>query len=275
MSDDYREKFSKQIINQEIKGLEHADTFEFSCRMCGECCHNREDILLSSYDVFRLSQYLKLQPLEFVGKYCDKYIGRDSKLPIISLLFKKRESLGQEYTACPFLKHRDGFLRCTVHQGKPFVCAAYPLGRACQEKDGVRKVLYYKQDVSCGKSGVTQTVQEWLDSYGLNDSEEAFVAFSNFIVDLYDIIDLKKFNEDKSVSKEMINDFYLMLTYLLYWNYDIEKPFIPQYKINIEEIIEKTKEYVTILSTIGIRVVGQNYKIEPARATSIMEKLES
>ena len=40
--------------------LEHAlsidDTFQFRCTQCGECCKHREDILISPFDLFRLTR---------------------------------------------------------------------------------------------------------------------------------------------------------------------------------------------------------------------------
>ena len=50
--------------------LEHAlsidDTFQFHCNQCGECCKHREDILISPFDLFRLTRYLNMKPTEFV-----------------------------------------------------------------------------------------------------------------------------------------------------------------------------------------------------------------
>lgn len=271
---DYREKFTNQIINKEIKGLGHDDSFEFSCNICGSCCRNRNDILLSSYDVFRLSKHLEMSPYEMINKYCDRYIGGDSKLPIVSIKFKTIDNLGKTYTACPFLKHRDGLVKCTVHEAKPFVCAAYPLGRAFKNEDDVQSVAYYRQDVTCGGKGKTQTVREWLDSYALSDSEEAFLVFTNFITDIYRIINLKKLYESKDISDDIKNTFYSMLINVMYVDYHIDEPFLEQYKRNIEIILERAKELVTLFYVSGIDIKGRNFKVDTKSIYSILKKNE-
>lgn len=51
------------------------DTFSFSCNQCGKCCINREDILLSPFDLYRMSKKLNMTPNEFVAQYGEAYIG--------------------------------------------------------------------------------------------------------------------------------------------------------------------------------------------------------
>lgn len=41
------------------------DTFRFHCDQCGRCCTQREDIILSPMDIFRISKELKMSPTEF------------------------------------------------------------------------------------------------------------------------------------------------------------------------------------------------------------------
>ena len=33
------------------------DTFKFNCTLCGKCCKDREDILLTPRDIFRLAKH--------------------------------------------------------------------------------------------------------------------------------------------------------------------------------------------------------------------------
>ena len=42
------------------------DTFEFECRQCGQCCHNRDDLVLTAYDIFRIARHLSVTPLEVI-----------------------------------------------------------------------------------------------------------------------------------------------------------------------------------------------------------------
>ena len=107
------ENFDKMKI-----GLD--DKFRFSCKQCGKCCTEREDILLTPFDLFRLSKKLNMTPNDFVEKYGETYIGDSSRMVIVRL--KPRGSIRR----CPLLKDR----KCSVHDAKPRVCAMFPIGRA-------------------------------------------------------------------------------------------------------------------------------------------------
>ena len=95
------------------------ETFQFHCTQCGECCVNREDILLNPRDMYKIARYLKMEPRDVLEKYCETYIGETSRMPIIRLL-----PIGK-IKRCPFLKN----CKCEIHEAKPSVCAIYPLGR--------------------------------------------------------------------------------------------------------------------------------------------------
>ena len=73
------ENFDKMKI-----GLD--DKFRFSCKQCGKCCTEREDILLTPFDLFRLSKKLDMTPNDFVEKYGETYIGDSSRM-VITLKF--------------------------------------------------------------------------------------------------------------------------------------------------------------------------------------------
>ena len=74
------------------------DTFRFHCKACGKCCKNREDVLLTPYDLFRIARYLGRTPSEIVDKYCDTYMGPDSHLPVVRIKPVPPDN------SCPFLR---------------------------------------------------------------------------------------------------------------------------------------------------------------------------
>ena len=45
----------EDIINASKHALKPGQTFRFHCTQCGDCCRNREDILLTPYDLFRIA----------------------------------------------------------------------------------------------------------------------------------------------------------------------------------------------------------------------------
>ena len=109
----------KMIENIDSMTVSLDDTFKFHCDQCGKCCTNRENIILSPMDVFRLSRELNITPVEFYKEYCVFNIGENSRIPIIRLA-----SVGRD-RHCVLLKDR----KCSVHKVKPAVCGMYPLGR--------------------------------------------------------------------------------------------------------------------------------------------------
>ena len=96
------------------------DRFAFRCAGCGGCCRGREDIVLSGYDLYRLSRRLGLPPKLTAQAFCRRYIGTVSRLPVLRLAPVRAAG-----NNCPFLTEG----RCAVHQARPLVCALYPLGQ--------------------------------------------------------------------------------------------------------------------------------------------------
>ena len=67
------------------RGMSEIDVdsqFKFHCTQCGNCCRNRDDIILSPKDLFKLAVELKQDIKSVVEQYCEQYIGRDSRLSI-------------------------------------------------------------------------------------------------------------------------------------------------------------------------------------------------
>lgn len=61
--------------NREPIMLTSEDRFSFDCTQCGKCCRNREDVLLTGPDIYRVSQALDMKPNAFIEQYCEIYIG--------------------------------------------------------------------------------------------------------------------------------------------------------------------------------------------------------
>lgn len=115
------DKRLKEIVdNFDSMKIGADEPFRFHCTMCGRCCINREDILLTPRDIYRMAKELQISPEELFKRYCETYIGHDSCIPIVRL--KPRGSVKR----CPLLKDR----KCSVHKAKPGVCAMFPIGGA-------------------------------------------------------------------------------------------------------------------------------------------------
>ena len=205
------------------------DTFQFRCDRCGKCCRDREDILLSPRDIYKMSKHLGITPLQFYHQYCISHIGPSSRVPIVRL-----EPQG-EHMVCPLLKGNS----CSVHAVKPSVCALYPLGRYMKiDKEdfnagtlGGASVQYLLQDdVDCGDKTETHTVREWLAGFEIAIEDEAFIAWNEA---------LSMFSPRIKEIETRLKPFSQMLLFEsmkvgLYLNYRTDREFLPQLRENIK-----------------------------------------
>lgn len=196
------------------------DTFDFKCRQCGKCCHNRDDLLFTGLDVFRITKYLGIQPIDVIAKNCEVYIGDNSQIPVVHVLPKSHDGV------CPFL--RSG--KCSVHAAKPVVCAVFPLARV-HASDSNEAFYVLQEDVSCGEKGELHTIRDWLGSFQIqvNDSDgklwsEAVIYCATYMI--------KKKAMNSKRKQELWNEMFC----LLYLAYDIHKEFAPQLSANLEQI---------------------------------------
>ncbi len=193
------------------------DTFQFHCKACGKCCKNREDVLLTPYDLFRIARYLGRASAEIVDKYCDAYIGPDSHLPVVWIRPVPPDN------SCPFLRNK----KCIVHQDKPMVCAAYPLARITQP--GEPAPFYVLQPGNpCGGTDRTVTVRQWLGHLCSEEGEQTSMMWGELIALFAQPL---HFLWQRMSDKEK-EDVWSSLLTLLYLDYDIDSPFLPQLKIN-------------------------------------------
>jgi uncharacterized protein len=87
-------------------------TVQFQCKQCGSCCKSDSMIPLTLDDVFRIADFLDLEPDEFFIRYCTE-VGIGNSVPMAYL---RRDN------GCPFLE--DGL--CSVHFVKPLLCKYMP-----------------------------------------------------------------------------------------------------------------------------------------------------
>lgn len=88
---------------------------EFECAMCGRCCASQDLVQVTSYELFRLADFLGMKPAAFFGRYCE--LTATNLNPAPHLYIKTAGG------ACPFLKDR----KCSVHEARPYACKAYPM----------------------------------------------------------------------------------------------------------------------------------------------------
>ena len=210
----YEETLAKDILNN---ALSPSDTFQFTCRECGECCRNRSTpIMLSGLDIYRIAQGLRIDPYEVLARYTTGHLGETSHAPVVVL----RERLDG---SCSLL--RTG--KCTVHEFKPIACAVHPIGRVIDLAS--KKSIYIRQSGGCsGESGGrTWTLNEWLDAWGLKELDEPSLAWNLMAGGVAMVMhDIKTSKIDR--------DTIWMLYQQMYSEFDTDKEFIPQVERNSE-----------------------------------------
>ena len=208
------------------------DTFKFHCDQCGKCCTNREDIILSPMDIFKMAKELKISTVDFFHEYCVFNIGDHTRLPIVRLA-----SEGKDFH-CVLLKSH----RCSVHKVKPAVCAMFPLGRYMSfEKDeydaesiSTSKVKYLLQPPECGDESEEHTVREWLSGFDIKLEDEAFVEWQKAISRFS-----KKMKElERKHDMLTMMEIWFVVRVVLYLQYDTSIDFLPQFKTNTENLLK-------------------------------------
>lgn len=208
------------------------DTFKFHCTQCGKCCVNRDDIMLSPMDIFKIAKELKISPHAFFYKYCTRVIGCNSRVPIIML-----RPVGKNHR-CPLLKNN----KCAVHNVKPAVCGMFPLGRYIAtspedyNKEGFAgsEVKYLLQPIECGDDSETHTVREWLSEFDISLEDKAFVRWHQAIAEISSILQALEKKWDPFTMMEV----WFVVQITLYQNYDTEKAFMPQFEENIAGVLD-------------------------------------
>lgn len=224
----------KNIIeNYERMNIGIDEPFKFHCTMCGKCCINREDILLSPIDVYNMAKELSITTKEFFETYCEAYIGSDSQMPIMRL--KPRGSIKR----CPLLKDR----KCSVHKAKPVVCAMFPIGRCVpaesydKKTKSITKVDYIFTDPGCGDDSENHTIREWFNEFGIPLDDVFFRKWMSFFIRL-----ATKFRDaEPNTAPGVMQKAWDITLVKMYLDYDLNKDFMPQFEENADFIINLMK----------------------------------
>lgn len=231
-----------QMLLELIKHpLKPDDTFKFHCTQCGNCCKYRNDILLNPFDLCRMSKALGISLPDVLQKYTYFYVGETSKFPLVAL--KMQENTG----FCPFLNKDNS---CRIQEGKPSVCALYPLGRFTKKKtdsksEGGLKVQYFLQPVFCGTRDEAHTLGEWLKGFGMEESEEWLSVWHEAV----NLVSDKTRSIFPELSERLEKEITAHLVSALYFQYDTAKPMVPQVKANASTAVKMLDDIQMILAS--------------------------
>ncbi len=242
------------------------DTFGFKCQRCGDCCMNRNDIILNPFDVYTGARYLGIRPVDFIEKYTYGAFGGHSKTPMVLLK-------SQDNGYCPLLEldPTNGLFGCKINDAKPGACSNHPIGVMFQKDFQTNEVSGYQfikvSQCDNSRSNEMHVVKDWTKRY-IDNAEQIqlafemqgvineffdprlFYAFFMTIVDTFSMFDIlgltqnEQFNEALKDGTEIKEDAkfvfekYVRAIYTLYFDYDISQEFIPQAQQHLKEIRE-------------------------------------
>ena len=126
-------------------------SFCFRCRpelACFNRCCREATIILSPYDILRLSRSLGLATREFVSRYTRREAESRSHLPLVLIKYGRTGG-------CPFLGERG----CTIYADRPAACRLFPLTQGSElTPEGVVDHYFLRRLEYC--EGLAEE-QEW------------------------------------------------------------------------------------------------------------------
>lgn len=189
-----------------------------ACRGCGGCCRHRQDLLLSGYDLFRISRRLALPPAVAAASFCLRYVGEESRLPLLRMR-TQRENEG----ACVFLTAEN---RCSIHTARPLACALFPLGQSLlEEKGGSLSARYFSQQAPCQEpGGPIAVLGDFLMASGVLEREPIDIRWAQVCLALSQA--LRQGSPHHPPLWEKL--WQRRIFHALYENYDTEQAYLPQ-----------------------------------------------
>lgn len=195
----------------------------FKCTGCGECCrHVRETVPVDSQDVFRITKYLRDRgadinyPDEFLYMYAEP-VPLDQSGYFVYFL----KSVGEE-DACIFLKNN----RCMIHESKPRACRLYPFMVEPSES-GAHQYLYTRERLHHFRGPIIET-RSWMKKNFPKEDREFMSADYGRVVELARLL--------RDIPEDRKSDAVLHFHRLRYSEFDLDKPFMDQFRRNQEKL---------------------------------------
>lgn len=191
------------------------------CRGCSACCRGMGDtVILDPSDVYRLTKGLHKSFEELFQNYVELHVEEGLLMPNLRMT-------GTENN-CVFLQ-KEG--RCGIHEFRPGLCRAFPLGR--NYMDG--KLSYFLLEECPMQDKTKVKVEKWL---GMSDSKsyhEFLISWHYLVKELKNRAAALAVREDEKL-KEM-NLLFLQTFYIR--PYDTDGDFYAQYEERREGFLSR------------------------------------
>lgn len=196
------------------------DWVTFQCRLCGNCCRNLENqLMLEPLDAYNLARCLRERgEVTSIDDVCMRYAHSDMLEGCLPIYIMNTE--GPDH-ACVFLK--DG--RCSVYKGRPHVCRIYPFSVRPGQRGRVFEFYRCVDQHAAHFSGNQMQVKDWLYENFSKESREFWTAEGDILPVLGRLL--------SSLDASELQASLFQILHYRYYNYDLDQPFMPQYKANM------------------------------------------
>lgn len=220
--------FVKEVSHLEtIRAVSLNEKVLFRCRLCGGCCrYVKDSIMLEPLDCYHLSRHLRDQgePVSGIEDVLAQYAHAawlSDNFPIFLL------NTAGPFDVCAFLKKG----RCSVYEARPRVCRMYPFSVAPGERGRDFRYLLCKEKPHHFTDGLV-TVRNWLSENFTQEFREALKAD-------FAVLSILSRNIH-AMGTEKFQSLLFQFLYYRYYNYDLDQPFLPQFRSNLEQLKELT-----------------------------------
>lgn len=215
-------------MNMEAKPVSSNARIAFRCEKCAACCQNLADpFMLDALDAYRLAKHLREHGECIEGT--DDVLSRYAEPALVECYPIFRVKTAGKDAACIFLK--DG--KCSVYGARPQVCRLYPFTVAPGSKGrDFQYLLCTERDHHFGRGSVT--VKDWMSENFPKEAREFSRAQNEWFPRIARGIHALG---DTGRKRALFR-----ILYYLYYGYDLDKPFLPQYEANMEELEKALSE---------------------------------
>ena len=198
------------------------DWVPFRCRLCGNCCRNlRGNLMPEQIGAYRLARFLRERgEVEYMEDFYTRYTYPDVLEDFFPVFLINTVDPDD---SCVFLK--DG--RCSVYEARPRVCRMYPFAAVPGERG--RDFLY----CLCTErphhfTGGTISVKDWFYENFPKESR-------SFLKEDFDALPILGKNV-AAMGEWRFKSLIFQFLFYRYYNYDLDRPFLPQFYANTEEL---------------------------------------
>lgn len=199
------------------------DWVPFRCRLCGNCCRNlRGNLMPEQIDAYRLARFLwERGEVEYMEDFYTRYTYPDMLEGFFPVFLINTVDPDD---SCVFLK--DG--RCSVYEARPRVCRLYPFTAFPGQRGKAFHFFQCMDSNSAHFSDGKILVKDWMYQNFSREDREFLTAESDTLIELGRLL--------KAMSTDGRKENLFQILYYRYYNYDLDQPFMPQYKENTEEL---------------------------------------